>query len=143
MEYALLNYYGKNGDARAGLLVDEKTVLDLETALKDTKTPTQGFRTLTTLQVLENLDNVRPLLEEVAGGNVAPGEAVVGPLSEVKLAAPLLYPSNIYCAAANYISHGKEMGDRKLPDKSRSRPYFFTKLPRQTVIGPDEPIRIP
>jgi 2-keto-4-pentenoate hydratase/2-oxohepta-3-ene-1,7-dioic acid hydratase in catechol pathway len=34
------------------------------------------------------------------------------------------------------------MKDGSLPDKSQARPFFFTKLPRQTVVGPDEPIQI-
>ena len=143
MEYALLNYYGEIGACRAGLLVEGKIVLDMEAALKSQKTDIEGPRPITILRALENWDMVLPRLRDVASGNREPGDAVIGPLSEVKLAAPLLYPSNIYCAAANYVSHGKEMGDRKLPDKNQSRPYFFTKLPRQTVIGPDESIRIP
>jgi 2-keto-4-pentenoate hydratase/2-oxohepta-3-ene-1,7-dioic acid hydratase in catechol pathway len=57
--------------------------------------------------------------------------------------APILYPPNIYCAAANYIDHSKEMKSGSLPEKSQGQPYFFTKLTRQTVIGPDEPIKIP
>lgn len=143
MEYALLNYFGENGACRAGLLVEGETVLDLEAALKVQKAYIKESQPITILRVLENWAAALPCLRDAASGTRTPEEAVAGPLSEVKLAAPLLYPSNIYCAAANYVSHGKEMGDRTLPDKSRSRPYFFTKLPRQTVIGPDESIRIP
>jgi 2-keto-4-pentenoate hydratase/2-oxohepta-3-ene-1,7-dioic acid hydratase in catechol pathway len=69
--------------------------------------------------------------------------ALIGPLSDIRLAAPILYSGSIYCAAANYLDHSKEMRDIGLPDKRQSRPYFFSKLPRQTVIGPGESIRIP
>ena len=143
MEYALLTYLGAEGAPRAGILVDGKIVLDMEAALRAQKIHTPGSQPMTILGVLEDWENILPRLRDVAKGSMGSDEAVLGPLSRVKLAAPLLYPSNIYCAAANYVSHSKEMRDRTLPDKSRSRPYFFSKLPRQTVIGPEEAIRIP
>ncbi|HEY7246041.1 MAG TPA: fumarylacetoacetate hydrolase family protein [Xanthobacteraceae bacterium] len=60
-----------------------------------------------------------------------------GPAS---LTAPFL-PERIFCAAANYIEHAKEMGS-VLAGKSHSKPYMFIKL-RNTVIGPGEAIRMP
>ncbi len=56
------------------------------------------------------------------------------------LTAPFL-PERIFCAAANYIEHAKEMGS-VLAGKSHSKPYMFIKL-RNTVIGPGEAIRMP
>ncbi len=35
------------------------------------------------------------------------------------------------------------MKSGSLPEKSQAQPFFFTKLTRQTVIGPDKPIKIP
>ncbi len=84
-----------------------------------------------------------PLIGEGARRYKEVGSAFPQPLSAVRLAAPILYPPNIYCAAANYVDHGKEMKDGGLPDKSQARPFFFAKLPRPTVIGPDEPVQIP
>ena len=143
MEFRLLNYLGEKGVPRAGLLMGEKTVIDMELALKERRTAMEGLSSISILSTLENWENMLPILRDMASQNSQPASAVAGLLSEIPLAPPILYPPNIYCAAANYVDHGKEMGDKQLPDKSEARPYFFTKLPRQTVIGPGESIRIP
>jgi 2,4-diketo-3-deoxy-L-fuconate hydrolase len=44
----------------------------------------------------------------------------------------------IFCAAANYIEHAKEMGS-VLAAKAQSKPYMFLKL-QDTVIGPGDDI---
>ncbi len=143
MEFCLLNYLREKGLPRAGLLVDRKNVIDLELALEAKIGEKERPSTLTSLSVLEDWESFLPKLRRIAKQSIESGSAFVGPLSETRLAAPILYPSNIFCAAANYVSHSKEMGDRPLPDKSQSRPFFFSKLPRQTVIGPGESILIP
>ena len=53
------------------------------------------------------------------------------------LSAPIR-PVRIFCAAANYIEHAKEMGS-VLAAKAQSKPYMFLKL-QDTVIGPGEDI---
>ncbi len=60
---------------------------------------------------------------------------------DATLLAPLRYPSKVLCSGANYYSHLKEMGveERQPP----AEPYFFPKIPRTTVIGPDEAIAFP
>jgi 2,4-diketo-3-deoxy-L-fuconate hydrolase len=143
MEFKLLSYVGERGVPRAGLLVEEKKVIDMELALKARKIAIKGLSSLSILSILENWENILPELRDMASHSSPSVSAVAGLLSEIRLTAPILYPPNIYCAAANYADHRKEMGDDKLPDKSKGRPYFFAKLPRQTVIGPDESIRIP
>jgi 2,4-diketo-3-deoxy-L-fuconate hydrolase len=143
MEFRLLNYIAKNGIPRAGLLVGNQEVLDVERVLEERKVEREGLISSSVLSILENWDKVLPILRDRAGNSHKVGSALVGSLSEIRLAAPILYPPNIYCAAANYVDHGKEMKDGSLPDKSKARPFFFTKAPRQTVIGPDEPIHIP
>ena len=143
MEFSLLSYLTGRGLPRAGILVDRKNVMDIELALEAQKGEKKGSSPLTILSVLENWGDFLPTLRRIAKEGIESGSAFVGPLSKIRLAAPILYPSNIFCAAANYVSHSKEMGDRMLPDKSQSRPFFFSKLPRQTVIGPGESIRIP
>jgi 2,4-diketo-3-deoxy-L-fuconate hydrolase len=143
MEFKLLSYVGKKGVPRAGLLVEESTVIDMELALKERKTAFEGLSSTSILSVLENWEDVLPSLTDLASCDSQPASIVAGLLSEVSLAPPILYPPSIYCAAANYVDHSKEMGDKQLPDKNEARPYFFTKLPRQTVIGPGESIRIP
>jgi 2,4-didehydro-3-deoxy-L-rhamnonate hydrolase len=135
MEFRVLNYKQETGAPRPGLLVDDQIVVDIESAL--------GSSPMSMLSLIANWESVLPALRGIAANSRERHLEVVGRLSEVRLAAPILYPFNIYCAAANYISHSKEMGDTALPDKSQARPYFFTKLARQTVIGPDDSIRIP
>jgi 2,4-didehydro-3-deoxy-L-rhamnonate hydrolase len=143
MEFRLLSYIGDKGIPRAGLLVEHKMVLDVERVLKALKADMDGPYATSVLSVLDNWENVLPMLRDMARNSGDFGVALARPLSEIRLAAPILYPPNIYCAAANYVDHSKEMKDGSLPDKSQARPFFFTKLPRQTVIGPDEPIQIP
>ena len=53
------------------------------------------------------------------------------------LTAPLR-PVRVFCAAANYIEHAKEMGS-VLAAKSSSKPYMFLKL-QDSVIGPGDDI---
>ncbi|MEW6668854.1 MAG: fumarylacetoacetate hydrolase family protein [Thermodesulfobacteriota bacterium] len=143
MEFRIVNYIPSEGSPRAGLLLEDQRVLDIDLALRTTKGTPEGSCAGSVLSVLENWDSLLPELGEMAGNSARYASALVGPLSGMRLAAPILYPGSIYCAAANYLDHSKEMKDTGLPDKSRSRPYFFTKLPRQTVIGPEESIRIP
>lgn len=143
MEFKLLSYMGERGIPRAGLLVEEKEVIDMELALKARKAAIEGLPSTSILSVLENWENILPELRDMASHNSQPPSAVAGLLFDIRLTAPILYPPNIYCAAANYLDHSKEMKDEKLPDKGQSRPYFFAKLSRQTVIGPGESIQIP
>jgi 2-keto-4-pentenoate hydratase/2-oxohepta-3-ene-1,7-dioic acid hydratase in catechol pathway len=142
MEFRLLSYMGKDGAPRSGLLVGDDRVVDIATALGGKKIP-PGCNAASTLSILEHWDSLLPMLRELAETGASPASAVVGPLSDCRLAAPILYPPAICCAAANYVDHGREMGDKRLPDKSTARPYFFNKLPRHTVVGPDASIRIP
>jgi 2,4-diketo-3-deoxy-L-fuconate hydrolase len=143
VEFRLLSYIGTEGTPRAGLLVENERVIDVGSALGARQGAFAKRPPTSILSILENWDEVLPVLRDTAVNSRAFASAVVGPLSNVPLAAPILYPPNIYCAAANYVSHSKEMKGGSLPDKAQARPYFFTKLPRQTVIGPGEFIQIP
>ena len=75
---------------------------------------------------------VRELGEQARAGKLA----AVGEGLKV-LSAPIR-PTRIFCAAANYIEHAKEMGSA-LAAKSQSKPYMFLKL-QDTVIGPGDDI---
>jgi 2-keto-4-pentenoate hydratase/2-oxohepta-3-ene-1,7-dioic acid hydratase in catechol pathway len=143
MEFRLLSYVKENAAPRAGLLIEDQTVLDVERVLKTLGEEVSGLCPTSVLSILEHWDKVSPWLEEGARRNKEVGSGFARPLAETRLVAPILYPPNIYCAAANYIDHSKEMKSGSLPEKSQGQPYFFTKLTRQTVIGPDEPIKIP
>ncbi len=143
MEFRLLSYVKESASPRAGLLVEDQTVLDVERVLKELGAEVGGLFPTSVLSILENWDKVLPRLGEGARRNKEAGSGFAQSLAEIQLAAPILYPPNIYCAAANYLDHANEMKGGSLPEKSRARPYFFTKLTRQTVIGPGEPVQIP
>ena len=143
MEFKLLSYVKEDAAPRAGLLAEDQTVLDIERILKALGAEVGGLCPTSVLSILENWDEVSPRLEEGARRNKELVSGFAQPLAEIRLAAPILYPPNIYCAAANYVDHVNEMKGGNLPEKSQARPYFFTKLTRQTVIGPDEPVQIP
>ena len=73
---------------------------------------------------------VRVLAEQAKAGKLtALGEGLSA------LTAPLR-PTRIFCAAANYIEHAKEMGT-VLAAKAQSKPYMFLKL-EDTVVGPGD-----
>jgi 2,4-didehydro-3-deoxy-L-rhamnonate hydrolase len=143
MEFRIVSYITGQGTPRAGLLLEDQGILDIDLALGSPKGSPGGPHAGSVLSVLESWDSILPELRNMADNSGRFASALIGPLSDIRLAAPILYPGNIFCAAANYLDHSKEMRDTGLPDKRQSRPYFFSKLPRQTVIGPGESIRIP
>jgi len=143
MEFRLLSYVKEGAFPRAGLLVEGQTVLDAEGVLQALGAVVEGLCPTSVLSILENWDKVSPLLGEGARRNKEVGSIFTHPLSGIRLVAPILYPPNIYCAAANYVDHLNEMKGGGLPEKSQGQPFFFTKLTRQTVIGPDESVKIP
>ncbi|MFJ4296742.1 fumarylacetoacetate hydrolase family protein [Curtobacterium sp. NPDC089689] len=63
------------------------------------------------------------------------GERV--PLKEAKLLAPVIPRSKVIGVGLNYAEHASEMDERSGDD-----PVVFLK-PNTTVIGPDDPIRLP
>ncbi|MEU3891915.1 fumarylacetoacetate hydrolase family protein [Streptomyces sp. NPDC029041] len=67
------------------------------------------------------------------------------PVAEVRFAAPLPEPRNLYMAGANYADHAREM--RGLPRDAPitppvQGPFFFLK-PTSTVVGPDSAVVLP
>jgi 2-keto-4-pentenoate hydratase/2-oxohepta-3-ene-1,7-dioic acid hydratase in catechol pathway len=100
-------------EARAGYIEDE-TVVDLGSSLLD-------------------------LLADGLEGHDGNGQT--HPLSSVRLLAPLQRPGKILACAGNYQEHIKEGGGTAV-DKTRAIPRLFSK-PSTTVIGPDEPLRLP
>ena len=75
---------------------------------------------------------VRQLADQVRDGKLpAVREGIAA------LTAPLR-PTRIFCAAANYIEHAKEMGT-VLASKTQSKPYMFLKL-QDTVVGPGDSV---
>ena len=77
------------------------------------------------------------------------GGAIAGqPLAATTLLPPILWPSAIYCAGANYADHAAEMaranGRALEPDPHTLglKPWHFIKAGRSTLAGPDETVRI-
>lgn len=124
MSYRLLRYASSKGP-RAAILVKDR-VLDLEGPLA----AADGLDPTCTLSLLRNWVEVEPQLRALAETTSGDWKA----LSSVTLEAPLL-PTNIYCAAANYYDHYREMHQGKERVKEAVAPYFFLKSTR-AVTGP-------
>lgn len=135
MSFRLLSYSVTGAAPRAGLLVGDD-IVDVAAALE----PMAGVDGSSTLSLVQSWDTVLPKLEALAASPDRAGEKIAR--AQATLAAPLLYPVNIFCAAANYQDHFREMTGKDV-DKSTIKPYFFNKVSRQTVIGTGEPIRKP
>lgn len=138
-DYSLLTFRGEDGNAHAGLRVGDQ-VVDLTAAGH-----VSGVDCESTLSILYDWEHGAAMLDSLAD-DVATGKTLPAagrPLDLTELLAPLLYPGAIFCAAANYTDHMKEMSGREPPDKAVTRPYFFLKSPSHCVIGPKHPIRLP
>ncbi len=101
--YKLATYQTKDGP-RAGLVVDDKVV----DAAKATGKPAYA----TVLGILNDWKTAQGALK-AAAAKAAKSKAKTLPLSKAKLMAPILYPSSIYCAGANYQDHANEMAARE------------------------------
>jgi len=131
--YKLVSYQSNSGP-RAGIIIDDKVFDAAELMGRP------NYATM--LGILEDWDNARSALQNVkASGNGTP-------LASAKLLAPVLWPSAIYCAGANYRDHVLEMakaqGISPEPDPHTVglKPWHFLKSSR-SVIGPDTPVKVP
>jgi 2-keto-4-pentenoate hydratase/2-oxohepta-3-ene-1,7-dioic acid hydratase in catechol pathway len=68
-------------------------------------------------------------------GDALPGSRKAAGPAKDNVAAPYR-PARIFCAAANYGEHAKEMASA-LAAKGQSKPYMFLKL-QNCVVGPNE-----
>jgi 2-keto-4-pentenoate hydratase/2-oxohepta-3-ene-1,7-dioic acid hydratase in catechol pathway len=95
------------------------------------------------VDILDDWDAAQPRLESAAAG--AKGGT---PLAQVKLLAPVLYPSAIFCAGANYSDHVAEMdrAQNRKPDPNPHdiglKPWHFLKATR-VVVGPNFAVPLP
>src|SRR5437667_6314289 len=97
--YKLATYQSADGP-RAGLVVDEHV---FDAALL-TRKPAYA----TVLGILNDWKSAQAALKK-AVANSAKSRAKSRPLARTKLLAPVLWPSAIYCAGANYADHAAEM----------------------------------
>lgn len=70
------------------------------------------------------------------------GRDPIDPALNVRLQTPLIFPSKVICAAANYYDHLEEMKVKNVSRETIS-PYFFFKPPTTTLVGPGKTIRMP
>ena len=127
--FRLLTYRDKQGDNRPGILVDQ-SIYDIS----------EEF--ISVLQILNNWATTEPKLMEIGQRLAQRPNATGPPINEVTLAPPILFPGALYCAGANYADHVLEMSG-KPPPPENTKPYFFIKSTRGTIIGANESIHLP
>jgi len=129
--FKLANYQSENGP-RAAIIVDDQ--------LYDAANLTDNQAYSSTLAILENWAEAEAELSQ-AVGSIDDKTT----LADVKLLAPVLYPSAIYCCGANFKDHMDAVTKfHKLeptpgPKELGVAPFFFLKSPR-SVVGPDSKI---
>lgn len=127
--YKLVTYQSSQG-ARAGVVVEEQ-VYDL--ALLSGR-PSY----VTMLDVLSDWRVAQPLIENAAG-KAHESEIAHTSLAQTKLLAPVLWPSAIYCAGANFGDHMLEMArvqniaPEPDPHEIGLNPWHFIKASRSIV----------
>jgi 2-keto-4-pentenoate hydratase/2-oxohepta-3-ene-1,7-dioic acid hydratase in catechol pathway len=136
--YKLVTYQTVEGP-RSGIVVEEE-VFEV-VAL----TGRSSYATM--LDILNDWDAAQALLDVAA--TKAKEDKIKGiPLGKAKLLAPVLYPSAIFCAGANYLDHMQEMATIQKIDPEpdpRSlglKPWHFIKASR-TVVGTQSTIPLP
>jgi 2-keto-4-pentenoate hydratase/2-oxohepta-3-ene-1,7-dioic acid hydratase in catechol pathway len=135
--YTLATYQTAEGP-RAGIVVDEK-IFD---AAKLTGRPAYA----TMLGILNDWKAAQGLLKKAAA-NTAKARAKGRPLKGTKLLAPVLWPSSIYCAGANYADHVAEMnkahgrGPEPDPHTLGLQSWHFIKAAR-SIAHPGATIKI-
>jgi 2-keto-4-pentenoate hydratase/2-oxohepta-3-ene-1,7-dioic acid hydratase in catechol pathway len=137
-DYKLLSYETATGP-QAGLLVNDRVY---------------GLAALTGVAADGSLIGVMQDWSQARGRVAKAAEAAASqaaggvPLDQVKLTAPLLYPTAIYCAGANYGDHMREMAkanNRPLgpdPKSSGLTPWFFLK-PSSAIVADGAEVRLP
>ncbi len=98
-----------------------------------------------TAAILEDWERAAPRLHAAAATPSGSGT----PLTGVALLPPILRPGAIYCAAANYRDHVRNMAARLgLPEDPDPHefgimPYHFMKPPRAALVAPGGMVRFP
>jgi 2-keto-4-pentenoate hydratase/2-oxohepta-3-ene-1,7-dioic acid hydratase in catechol pathway len=142
-EYRLLTYRGAKGRPAAGVLVGERIypAADFSGA---------GVDASSVLGLLLSWDKVHPRLKKAAA-KADPKRGTA--LGKAEVLPPLLYPTAIFCAGANYWDHLEEMaragaagpkltGEFVRPPRP-AEPWFFVKTSAHSVVGPNETVRLP
>jgi 2-keto-4-pentenoate hydratase/2-oxohepta-3-ene-1,7-dioic acid hydratase in catechol pathway len=136
MSYKLVTYQSPKGP-RAGVVVDDKVF--------DAAALTRKASYATVLDILNDWRAAHGALRKAAA---AVGKSKQKPIARAKLLAPVLWPSAIYCAGANYADHVLEMaraqGAQPEPDPHTVglKPWHFIKSAR-AIVGPGVTVKLP
>ena len=140
--YRLLTYRDEDGRPVAGILVDQH-VYPAKTLLADL----EAVDSSSVLGLLGGWDDARPALQS-AVETCRPEQG--RPLADLKLEAPILYPSAVFATNANYYDHLEEMAEvafratgKKSIIQRIAEPYMIMKTSAHSVVGPGAPIRYP
>jgi 2-keto-4-pentenoate hydratase/2-oxohepta-3-ene-1,7-dioic acid hydratase in catechol pathway len=133
-DYKLVTYRSDTGP-RAGLAIGD----NIHDAATLTGNPADAF----VLAILHDWPAAEARLDKAAS---SPAAGL--PLAETKLLPPVLWPSAIYCAGANYADHAAEMarvsGREPEPDPHTLglKPWHFIKAGRSTLAAHDDTVQI-
>jgi 2-keto-4-pentenoate hydratase/2-oxohepta-3-ene-1,7-dioic acid hydratase in catechol pathway len=134
--YLLVTYQSEKGP-RAGVVVDEKVF--------DAAALTRKASYATMLDILNDWKTAQGLLRKATAGK---SKLKSRPLARTKLLAPVLWPSAIYCAGANYTDHMLEMAKLQNmppapdPHEVGLKPWHFIKAPR-SVASDKTTVKLP
>jgi 2-keto-4-pentenoate hydratase/2-oxohepta-3-ene-1,7-dioic acid hydratase in catechol pathway len=132
--YKLVTYVAPDGP-RAGLVIGDH--------VHDAAALTGHAADAAVLAILHDWPAAQARLDKAAASPAA-GQ----PLAATKLLPPVLWPSAIYCAGANYADHAAEMaratGREPEPDPHTLglKPWHFIKAGRSTLAAHDETVQI-
>jgi 2-keto-4-pentenoate hydratase/2-oxohepta-3-ene-1,7-dioic acid hydratase in catechol pathway len=134
----LLTYKNDAGEDRAGVRVAAE-IFDLEALLGRS-----GCTSV--LALLQSWEELEPLLVERVKQHP---RHRLAPVKTAGLGPPILYPSAIYCAAANFRDHMHAMAvrlnqpDEPDPHELDIQPYHFVLPGRTCIAGPADRVRMP
>lgn len=136
--YMLVSYQSDKGP-RAGVAVGDK--------LFDAAALTRKAGYSSVLAILQDWSSAKGVLKKAAAA-AAKSKLKSRPLARTKLLAPVLWPSAIYCAGANYSDHMLEMANLQgippAPDPHEVglKPWHFIKASR-SVTGDKATVKLP
>jgi 2-keto-4-pentenoate hydratase/2-oxohepta-3-ene-1,7-dioic acid hydratase in catechol pathway len=144
------------GKVRVGLVLAHR-VLDIAAAnayvTQQSKLPAVNMP-VDMLHLIEDYGRLSPRLYQIASffrdGTTA-SLPFAFDLEKVSIKAPIKYPANVLCIAANYRQHAGEMFPPGSPqqkaaleaDPDKEDPVFFAKSPRSCIIDPGDAFIMP
>jgi len=136
--YKLVTYQSAKGP-RAGIVVDDR--------LFDAAALTRKSAYASMLDILNDWTSAKGALKKAAAA-AAKSKLKSQPVAKAKLLAPVLWPSAIYCAGANYTDHMMEMARLQNmppspdPHEVGLKPWHFIKASR-CVTGEGATVKLP